>query len=108
MKKFNNIARLVRSARLKKGLSQTELSHALGYKNGQYISNCERQLCSVPAKAIVRLSGLVNLIPEEIVEAMVADHKGNLEAEVDAQMTRADILAGRALRVAPGHNAITY
>ena len=50
MRCFKNIAELIKTKRLQhpKGYSQSELSHLLGYKNGQFISNVERALCNIP------------------------------------------------------------
>ena len=39
-----------------KGYSQSELSHLLGYKNGQFISNVERALCNIPLKMLGKVS----------------------------------------------------
>jgi ribosome-binding protein aMBF1 (putative translation factor) len=41
-REFKNIGKLVKAAREVKGLSQTQLSKELGYKNGQFVSNIER------------------------------------------------------------------
>ena len=77
-KKFNHIALTVRSGRLASGLSQNQLSHKLGYKNGQFISNVERGLCSVPADSIVRLAKAIEIDPGSLIQAAVADYKDYL------------------------------
>ena len=51
---FKSIARLIRAKRQNhpQEFSQSELSHLLGYKNGQFISNVERGLCNIPLKML--------------------------------------------------------
>lgn len=75
MRYFGNIAKLIREARLghPQKYSQTELSSKLGYKNGQFISNIERGLCSVPVKSLNTLAEVLNLSPEAIKEALLKD-----------------------------------
>ncbi len=72
-KVFTNIAKLVKEARLKKGLSQTELSSLLGYKNGQFISNVERGLCSVPVEKMGVLMTVTGVDGISIQKALVED-----------------------------------
>ena len=64
MRCFQNIAKLIRQKRLThpKGYSQSELSHLLGYKNGQFISNVERALCNIPLKMLKRKLNQADLI----------------------------------------------
>lgn len=50
LKKFKNVGDLCRHNRVKKKLSQSDLAKSLGFKNGQFISNVERFICSIPAK----------------------------------------------------------
>ena len=75
MKNFTNIALLIRTRRLShpKKLSQTELSAMLGYKNGQFISNIERSLCSVPMEMMETISTILNISQADMAEALVKD-----------------------------------
>lgn len=72
---FEGIAELVKNYRLNhpKKLSQVELSNLLGYKNGQFISNVERGICSIPLKALRELQNILNIPQDELVSAMVRD-----------------------------------
>lgn len=79
---FPKIAKMVRTNRVLNSLSQADLSKLVGYKNGQFISNVERSLCSVPAKAIPRVAHHVNAPIEPMIEAMVADYKANITREI--------------------------
>lgn len=79
MKTFNNIATLVRVARNKTTLSQQDLSWKLGYKNGQFISNVERALCSVPLKKAPQLCEVLDINMEHFKDACVQDLKSNID-----------------------------
>jgi len=73
MKKFNNVAKIVRIKRAEVGLSQTDLSKICNYKNGQFVSNVERGLCSIPAKKLKIFAKALNLEPNILVKAMLRD-----------------------------------
>ena len=66
MRCFKNIAQLIKTKRLHhpKSYSQSELSHLLGYKNGQFISNVERALCNVPLKMLGKVSEVLAIDPK--------------------------------------------
>jgi transcriptional regulator with XRE-family HTH domain len=80
MRCFKNIAQLIRTRRLQhpKAYSQSELSHLLGYKNGQFISNVERALCNVPLKMLSRVSEVLDIPPQELKMAILKDHEETL------------------------------
>lgn len=80
MRQFKNIAELIKSKRLQhpKGYSQSELSHLLGYKNGQFISNVERALCNIPLKMLGRVSEVLDIHPHDLKEAILKDHDETL------------------------------
>jgi len=81
MRSFNHIARLVRDRRLahSKKYSQSELSTVLGYKNGQFISNVERGLCSIPLKMLGKLSEILEIAPLELKQVLLRDFEETLE-----------------------------
>ncbi len=81
MRCFKNIAKLIRTKRLQhpKAYSQSELSHLLGYKNGQFISNVERALCNIPLKMLVKVSEVLDINPEELKAAIIEDHQETLD-----------------------------
>lgn len=81
MRSFENISRLIRQKRLEhhKHYSQAELSQILGYKNGQFISNVERGLCSVPLKMLKRVGQVLEISPAELREALLADFHTTLD-----------------------------
>lgn len=83
--KFNHIARVVRTARENhpKRLSQAEVSHLMGYLNGQFISNVERGKCSVPVKKVADLSLHLGIQTAVLKEAMMKDFSESFDAEVE-------------------------
>ena len=78
---FKSIAKLIKAKRLghPRGYSQSELSHLLGYKNGQFISNVERGLCNIPLKMLGRVSEVLFIPREEIKQAILDDHEKTLD-----------------------------
>jgi transcriptional regulator with XRE-family HTH domain len=80
MRCFKNIAQLIRSRRMShpKGYSQSELSHLLGYKNGQFISNVERALCNIPLKMLKRVSEVLDIPADELKSAILKDQEETL------------------------------
>lgn len=80
MRCFKNIAQLIRTKRMNhpKGYSQSELSHLLGYKNGQFISNVERALCNIPLKMLRKVSEVLDISPEELKTAILKDQEETL------------------------------
>lgn len=76
--RFINVAKLVKTARVKMALSQDELSKKIGYKNGQFISNIERSLCSVPLKNVKALCTLLDISPLDFKQAYKMDQEVRL------------------------------
>lgn len=83
MRTFNEIANLIKKARTThpKGLSQAELSKLLGYKNGQFISNVERGLCSIPLKMLARVGEILHLSDEQLKQAILNDYAAMIDAQ---------------------------
>lgn len=81
MKSFENISRLVKEARLAHPghLSQSDLSHKLGYKNGQFISNVERGLCSIPLKSLALFCEVLDIPKPKVVEVILKDTELTIE-----------------------------
>jgi len=83
-KYFPSTAKLIKERREVVGISQTSLAYALGYKNGQFVSNAERGLSSFPAEKIVLLAEALNCKPELIIEARVEEERIHLTNVVNA------------------------
>src|SRR3989338_3649248 len=80
MRCFEHIAKLIRTKRINhaKGYSQSELSNLLGYKNGQFISNVERALCSIPLKMLRKVSEVLDIHSDELKESILKDQEATL------------------------------
>lgn len=80
----NNLAKLIKKRRLEIGLTQPKLNLLLGYKsgNGQTISNIERGKCQLPIKLLDKLSLVLMISREAIIEAAVEDYKESLRKEL--------------------------
>ncbi len=94
---FKNIARLIRAKRQThpQKYSQSELSHLLGYKNGQFISNVERGLCNIPLKMLGKVCEILQIGPHEIKQAMMVDFEMTIENYLtrSAKLSAADEIA---------------
>lgn len=81
MRNFSYVAKLIKEKRLShpERYSQTQLSKTLGYKNGQFISNLERGLCSIPLKGMVNFLQVLNITEEELKAAILKDYELTLD-----------------------------
>lgn len=86
--KFPRIGKLVREARQKTKWSQTDVSGMLGWKNGQFMSNIERGLCSVPSKYIPAMCELLKLSTNDVIEAMIDDYREQLQNDVISEIAK--------------------
>lgn len=78
---FSHIGKLIKEKRLAhpEKYSQSELSNVLGYKNGQFISNVERALCSIPMKMLKKVSLILNIPSAELKEAILRDEADTID-----------------------------
>lgn len=81
-KYVKNVATLIKESRQKKNYSQQDLSILLGYLNGQFISNIERHLCTLPSRKIPLLAKLLDLDLEVVTKAFIDDYSEGLRAEL--------------------------
>jgi len=99
MRSFEHIAKLIRTKRLEhpQRFSQSQLSLALGYKNGQFISNVERGLCNIPLKILPKICDVLNITPQELKEAILQDQEETLLRYLDRdyQQKHKDDLANK-------------
>lgn len=72
--KFPNIAYAICKARTEKKISQEILAREIGYNAGQFVSNIERGLCSMPVKKIDKAAGILEINPGVIEDAMIEDY----------------------------------
>lgn len=59
--KIESVADFIKVKRVEAGLSQGQLGSKLGFSNGQFISNIERGLCSIPLEKCKLLCEALNI-----------------------------------------------
>lgn len=74
--------KLITRARKEAGLTQTDISDALGYRTCQAISNAERGICGIPRKKIRKFCRVTKLEPTEYFLALVSDFKNKLHEDI--------------------------
>lgn len=68
---YEKLGAYLAEKRLSAGLSQREVSVALGYSSAQFISNFERGIASPPLKKMKILSKMYKLPVKEVVDLMI-------------------------------------
>jgi transcriptional regulator with XRE-family HTH domain len=71
-KAYAKIGIIVRTARLKKELTQKDLALALGYTNTQYYSNLERGVTNMSAENLGRICAILE-IPANHIQKLLID-----------------------------------
>ncbi len=67
-----------RQYREKAGLTQKEVSDALGYTTPQFISNVERGRCRFPVEKLPKLKRLYRLSGDQLVDMIMVEEKRGL------------------------------
>lgn len=67
-----------KSLRERAGLTQREVSDALGYSTPQFISNVERGRCRFPIQKLPKIRKLYRLSVDQVVELIVKEEKQGL------------------------------
>lgn len=80
----NEVANLMRNRRRELRMSQRKLSSMVGFSNkeGQFISNVERQKCQFPVRYITKLANALEVSEQTIIELMTQDYKNAIIKEV--------------------------
>lgn len=73
------LGKYLKSKRLAAGLSQGQVSVALGYSSPQFVSNWERGLCSLPLRKLKTLTGLYEISSTEITSVLLKHQRKFLE-----------------------------
>jgi transcriptional regulator with XRE-family HTH domain len=85
MNRLKQFANVLKEARIKSGLTQSEVAEALGYDTAQFISNWERGISYPPIKTLKTLSKLYKISPDvlfdHILQFSIAQMEENLRKE---------------------------
>lgn len=78
MKNQKTVSDQWREFREKAGLTQREVSDALGYTTPQFISNVERGRCRFPVEKLPKLKRLYRLSNDQVVDMIMVEEKQGL------------------------------
>lgn len=77
--------------RLSAGLTQLEVSDALGFKSPQIVSNWERGQCAPPTQCIGDLIELYSLNAAEVVDIITEENKRYLQTLLKVKVSSAKL-----------------
>lgn len=72
---FMTLGEFLKERRLKKGLTQKQVSDAFGFTTSQFISNIERGLSPPPANVLRKLVNIYDIPEREILKAIMAEQE---------------------------------
>jgi transcriptional regulator with XRE-family HTH domain len=72
--KFPNMAKLCANYREAAQISQQQLAVFLGFKNGQFISNVERGICTIPLRKMKVFCGVLKIEKQMAISSIIADN----------------------------------
>lgn len=94
MKNFDHMAKLIKNYRKSsaRNYSQSELSRSLGYKQGQFVSNIERGLCSLPLNKANKIIEELGIPKDELKQAYIDDFNDFFEDSVREKVIDAGVV----------------
>ncbi len=78
MKNQKTVSIQWREFREKAGLTQRQVSDALGYTTPQFVSNVERGRCRFPVEKLPKLKRLYRLSNDQVVDMIMTEEKRGL------------------------------
>lgn len=78
MKTHKDLSIQWRQFRERAGLTQKEVSDALGYTTPQFISNVERGRCRFPVEKLSKLKRLYRLSADQVLDMVMSEEKKGL------------------------------
>lgn len=76
------LGKIIKQARIKKGMTQLELSKKLGYNTLQFISLMELGKSKVPHETIGKLVVILNLPEQKIKKYLIAEYSKSLKTQI--------------------------
>ncbi len=77
--KQKTLGDILKSVREKAGFAQGELAGKMGYSSPQFVSNWERNLCSLPARKAPLFCKLTGFSPNSLLELLVKEERRKIE-----------------------------
>jgi transcriptional regulator with XRE-family HTH domain len=78
------LGKLVKEYRVKKGFTQLELSEKLGYDTPQFVSIMERGLAKLPLNVIGQLIVLLGIPEKKITALLLEAYRKNMHKEISS------------------------
>lgn len=79
MKKNKSSSSPWKSLRERAGLTQRQVSDALGYSTPQFISNVERGRCRFPIQKLPKIRKLYRLSVDQTIEMVLSEERSELQ-----------------------------
>lgn len=79
------LAKILREARIKKGLSQIDVSKKLGYDSSQFVSNWERSLAVPPVKSLKKIASIYGLETDKLYDMFLKMTLEKVERDFEAE-----------------------
>lgn len=86
MNKSKRVSKMIRGKRLELGISQHQVAKRIGMKQGQFISNIERDLCALPIKYVQRIGKVLDINADHLVVAIKEDYSDYVDEEISTQI----------------------
>ena len=77
--KRSSIGEFLKKKRLKRNMTQLQLSRKLGYSSSQFVSNWERGICSPPLDAIIKIGRLLGISEAVLMQLILTQTKDLLK-----------------------------
>jgi transcriptional regulator with XRE-family HTH domain len=75
---MGHVGKLLKDARIKKGLTQMDVARAMNYSSAQFISNWERDIVDPPAKSFKRIAKILGVTVASLRDAYMRDAEDKL------------------------------
>jgi transcriptional regulator with XRE-family HTH domain len=75
---MNELSTLLKTQREKVNVTQAELAKKLGFSTGQFVSNWERGISNPPTHTFKKISKILKLPIDKIIQANVADFRSEV------------------------------
>lgn len=79
---YENVARLIKDARINAGLTQGDLAKVMGYESPQAVSNTERAMASIPLLQFKAVARALKIKPTSLVEAYMLDVRESVRKSI--------------------------
>ena len=82
------LGKFLKSKRIARGATQKEISEHLGYSSPQFISNCERGLCSPPLDSLREMLKYYEVDPREVMNIILQEQEAYLKQHLNYKSRR--------------------